>query len=408
MRGSIEVSRRHHWGLLGIALLTAGLIYWLAHARHSPVAVTAPAVAVSTAEVRLSDLAIAITELGAAQAWQAVTIRAQVNGRLLRVAVQEGADVKAGDLIAEIDPAPYKAVLTQAQGALERDKAQLEIARLDLDRYTHLVAEDSIAHQQLDTQQSLVKQLEGTVLIDQGAVAAAQVNLDYCRITSPVTGRVGVRLVDAGNLVATTDSGGIITVNQLVPMAVTFAVPQADFQRLSDASEGFRRALSTQAFSQDSGENLGSGELTVADNHVDPSTATVQMKARFPNTDRKLWPGQFVNVRLTLKVLHGSLSIPNAAVIHGPQQTFVYVVGPDHRAAVRPVTVVMVQDADAVIAAGLSPGDSVITDGQMSLRPGSEVIVHAPPVREPLAASPPSAAAAPAAAAPAVARGTTP
>ena len=373
----MKVPRSRHWGLLAVALVAMGLIYWLARGRHTPGSATAdPAIAVTTAQARLSDVAIAITELGAAQAWQGVTIRTQVNGRLQRVAVQEGAEVKAGDLIAEIDPAPYKAILTQAQGALERDKAQLDIARIDLDRYTHLVAEDSIAHQQLDNQQALVKQLEGTVMIDQGAVAAAQVNLDYCRISSPVTGRVGVRLVDAGNLVATTDSGGIITINQLVPMAVTFSVPQADFQRLSDVSEGFRHPLAAEAFSQDTAAPLGSGELTVADNHVDPATGTVQMKARFPNPDRKLWPGQFVNVRLTLKVLPGALIIPSGAVNRGPQQTFVYVVGPDHIAQVRPITVTLIQDATAIVGSGLRPGENVVTDGQMSLRPGLSVVVR--------------------------------
>jgi len=387
--------RRLHWGLLAVLAVLIALIYWLAAGRRKEVhEVAAPAVAVAVVRARLADVPIALTELGAAQAWQAVTIRAQVNGRLQRVAVQEGSEVKEGDLIAEIDPAPYKAMLTQAQGALERDKAQLEIARLYEGRYADLMKEDSIAQQQLDNQRALVKQLEGTVLIDQGAVASAQVNLDYCRINSPVTGRVGVRLVDAGNLVSTTDIGGIITINQLAPMAVTFSVPEADFQRLSDASEGFRRPLVTQAFSQDSGVALGSGELTVADNHVDSSTATVEMKARFPNTDRKLWPGQFVNVRLTLNVLPGSLIIPYTAVVHGPDQTFTYVVGSDLKAEVRPIKVTLVQEQNAVIAAGLAPGERVVTDGQMLLRPGSSVVMHdltdvEPPLATPSVATPP-------------------
>jgi membrane fusion protein, multidrug efflux system len=377
--------KRHHWGMLAVALAAIGLIYWLTK-RHSVGAATAELpVAVSVAQVRLADVSISITELGAAQAWQGVTIRTQVNGRLERVVVQEGADVKAGDLIAEIDPAPYKAVLTQAQGALARDQAQLGMARLDLVRYTNLAAEDSIAQQQVDTQKALVKELQGTVLIDEGAVASAQVNLNYCTIRSPATGRVGVRLVDAGNLVATTDSGGIITINQLVPMAVIFSVPQADLQRVSDASNGFRLSLATEALSEDTNETLGSGEVSIADNHVDPSTGTVQMKARFPNLDRKLWPGQLVNVRLMLKTLHGATIIPSAAINRGPQQTFVYLVGPDHRAVVRPVTVTLVQDSNAIIASGLHIGDIVVTDGQMSLRPGLTVIVSK-------TAAPPSAA----------------
>lgn len=323
-----------------------------------------------------SDVPVSIQAIGAAQAWQSVTIRAQVNGRLQRVPVTEGAEVKQGDLIAEIDPAPYQAMLMQAEGALKRDQAQLELARLDLSRYRQLEAQNSISAQQVDTEQALVKQLEGTVLIDQGAVASAQVNLAYCRISSPVTGRVGVRLVDPGNLVATTDTGGIIVINQLEPIAVTFSVPQADFQRLVAASSSFQRPLTTQAFSQDSGAPLESGELRIADNHVDASSGTVQLKARFANAARKLWPGQFVNVRLTLSVLRAALTIPKSAINRGPDFTYAYVIGADKRVSMRPITVELIQDADAVITAGLRVGETVVTDGQMSLKPGSLVSVR--------------------------------
>jgi multidrug efflux system membrane fusion protein len=384
----MKAAEHRRWGLLAVLVVIIGLVYWLSTRHHGLPAKPDLPVSVSTARVTRSDVVIAITELGAAQAWQGVTIRAQVNGRLQRVPAQEGADVKAGDLIAEIDPAPYQAVLMQAQGALDRDKAQLEIARLDLTRYSNLVAEDSIAAQQLDSQKSLVKQLQGTVLIDEGAVAAARVNLDYCKIRSPVTGRVGVRLVDAGNLVSTVDTGGIITINQLVPMAVTFSVPQAELQRVSDASIGFSHALTTQAFSQDSGEPLGSGEVSIADNHVDSATGTVQMKARFSNVDRKLWPGQFVNVRLRLSVLPGSLTVPAAAISRGSGNTYVYVVGADAKVQVRTVTVKLIQDANAIIAAGLTAGETVVTDGQMALRPGISVLARdaaaAPPGAPPL------------------------
>jgi multidrug efflux system membrane fusion protein len=362
---------------LVVAAAVVGLCVWLAVGREtSPAAAVTPPVSVSTARVAYTDVPVAVTALGAAQAWQGVVIRAQVNGRLQRVSVQEGAEVKAGDLIAEIDPAPYQALLLQAQGALERDRAQLRLDRLMLKRYKRLAAQNSIALEQVDTEQALVEALEGTVLADQGAVDLAQVNLNYCRITSPVAGRVGVRLIDAGNLVSTTDTGGIVTINQLEPIAVTFSVPQGDFQRLLEASDGFRRALRTQAFSQDTGALLGSGELTVADNHVDDSSGTVALKARFANEDRKLWPGQFVNVRLTLRVLHHALTIPNAAVNHGPDQMFAYVVGADHRVRVSPISVTEVQGAQAIIGTGLQPGEAVVTDGQVSLKPGSAVIVR--------------------------------
>jgi multidrug efflux system membrane fusion protein len=368
--------RRHHLGLLAAAAVAGGLIYWLAAGHRGPMAPEPPAaVAVATALVTRGDVPVAITELGAAQSWQAVTIRAQVSGRLQQVAVQEGSDVRAGDLIALIDPAPYQAVLLQAQGTLRRDQAQLSIAKLDLDRYGQLTAQNLISRQQIDAQRALVEELSGTVLSDEGAVDAAQVNLGYCRISSPVTGRVGVRLLDAGNLVSAADTGGIITINQLVPIAVTFSVPQADFQRLSEASDAFRRPLSVQATSQDTGALIATGELVVADNHVDAASGTVALKARFENTERRIWPGQFVNVRVLLRVIPAAITIPLAAVNRGPGQSFAYVVGADHTALMRPITVDSVQGRIAVIGSGLQPGERVVVDGQMSLKPGMPVIV---------------------------------
>lgn len=377
MNNTTAAPRKARWAWISFAVLALTGSFWLLLRQRGPSPITPLPVSVSASRVVLSDVPVSIQAIGAAQAWQSVTIRAQVNGRLQRVPVQEGAEVKQGDLIAEIDPAPYQAMLMQAQGALKRDQAQLELARLDLSRYRQLEAQNSISAQQVDTEQALVRQLEGTVLIDQGAVASAQVNLAYCRITSPVTGRVGVRLVDPGNLVAATDAGGIIIINQLEPIAVTFSVPQADFQRLVAVSGFFQRALATQALSQDSGAPLGSGQLSIADNHVDPSSGTVQLKARFANAERKLWPGQFVNVRLTLNVLHSVLTIPKSAINRGPEFTYAYVIGADKRVTVRPITVELIQDSDAVIRAGLRAGESVVTDGQMSLKPGSLVSVRA-------------------------------
>ena len=268
--------------------------------------------------------------------------------------------------------------MLQAQGALKRDEALLDAARVDLARYKGLAAQDSIAKQQVDTQAALVKQDEGLVLIDQGLLRGAQVNLKHTRIASPIDGRVGVRLVDPGNIIATTDTLGILSVNQISPMAVTFTVPEGDFQRLVAASGGFARPLMTQAYSQDTGELLDTGELSIADNHVDPATGTVQMKARFDNGARRLWPGQFLNVRLTLQVMGRVLTVPAAAVNQGPKGTFVYVVGGDDKAAVRPVTVSATERGVAAIGRGLQDGEIVVTDGQMSLAPGSKVQVHGP------------------------------
>jgi len=365
--------KRFRWGFLVVGLVLVGLIVWLVYgnkkqSRSNP----SPAIAVTTTQASLRDFPIVVTALGAAQAWQGVTIHAQVNGRLLSVPVKEGSEVKKGQLLAEIDPAPYKAVLLQTQGAERRDEASLDQARLDLKRYQTLLAQNSIASQQVDTQGALVKQLEGTVMVDKGAVAAAQVNVNYTRISSPVDGRVGVRLVDAGNIVSTTDTSGIIIVNEVSPIAVTFTVPQGDFQRLADLSNGFSKPLNTQALSQETGAVLSSGQLSIADNRVDPNTGTVQMKARFQNADRKLWPGQFVNVRLTVQTLQHAITVPATAVNQGPNGPFVFVVN-NNQARMQPVKVVTTQDFTAVIQDGLKAGDTVVTDGQLSLRPGSKV-----------------------------------
>jgi multidrug efflux system membrane fusion protein len=373
--------RRFRWGFLVVGAILVGMIAWLVYGNKKPARTNPPqTVAVTTTKAAMRDFPVVVTALGAAQAWQGVTIRAQVNGRLLNVPVKEGAEVKKGQLLAEIDPAPYKATLMVAEGALRRDEAALEQARIDLQRYQTLLAQNSIAKQQADTQAALVKQLEGTVMVDKGQVAAAQVNVNYTRILSPVDGRVGVRLVDAGNVVSTQDTGGIIIVNEVSPIAVTFTVPQGDFQRLAALSNGFSKPLTTTALSQETGAQLGTGELVVADNRVDPNTGTVQMKAKFLNADRKLWPGQFVNVRMTVQTLQHAVTVPAAAVNQGPNGPFVFVVnheGADDRARMQPVKVVTTQDFTAVIQEGVKPGDMVVTDGQLSLRPGSKVRMRA-------------------------------
>ena len=368
--------KRFRSGFVVLGVLAIALALWAIFGPHKAhTARKTPAVPVSTAKVAVQDVPISITALGAAQAWRDVLIRAQVSGKLLSVAFREGSDVRQGQLLAEIDPAPFRAVLLQAEGALRRDTALLDAAKIELGRDRTLLAQDSIAAQTVDTQAALVKQDEGLVLIDQGQVDAARINLGYCRITAPVAGRVGVRLVDPGNLVSTTDTMGLAIVNQITPMAVTFTVPQGDFQRLSDVSDGFRRPLATQALSQETGALLDSGELSIADNHVDSATGTVTLKARFPNATRRLWPGQFVNVQLTLQTLQHALTIPAAAVNQGPRGAFAYVVGAGRKVSARPIAVAATQNGVAVIRSGLSAGETVVTDGQMSLAAGMTVSV---------------------------------
>jgi multidrug efflux system membrane fusion protein len=365
--------------------LLVALLAWLFLINRKPAAKPAPpGVPVTLAKATVRDFPLTITSLGAAQAWQSVTINPQVSGRLTYVA-NEGDYVKAGALLVKIDCAPYQAALKQAEGNLKRDQAVLAGARTDLARYETLVSQNSIAKQTADDEAATVKQDEGTVLADQGAVDSASVNVRFCGIPSPVAGRVGVRLVDPGNIVSAGMTTGIITVVQIQPIAVTFDLPQRSFQSLKQASANFTQPLATEAFSQDNGQYLGSGELQVADNHVDPTTGTVEMKAKFPNAASLLWPGQFINVKLTLQVLPRVTTIPSAAVNQGPDGAYAYVVGPNSKVEQRPINVLATQDDLAVIKSGVAPGETVVTDGQMSLKPGLAVVAGGAPSKKPAA-----------------------
>jgi len=379
----MEQRRRLSKWFAVLGVVVVALVVWAALMATKPAKQQhQPPVPVTVATATVEDIPVTVSALGAAQAWQAVTITAQASGRLTYVA-QEGADVRAGELLAQIDPSLYQANLAQAQGALTRDQAMLADSRAVLARYQALLAQDSISRQQADSQAALVHQQEGLVAIDRGAVQAAQVNLGYCRIISPVSGRVGVRLIDPGNVVQATGTAGIISVNQIEPIAVTFTVPQGDFQRLSNASGAFSRPLTTIAISPETGQVLGTGELTIADNHVDQSTGTVALKARFPNPSRDLWPGQFVQVKLQLQTLPQAVVIPAAAVNQGPNGAYAYVVGADGKAHMRPLTVTLIQDTVAVIQSGVKPGEKVVSDGQMLLRPESQVAVRSRPAAAP-------------------------
>jgi len=367
---------RPRWGFAILGMLALALGGWaVLKPKSSHKDQGLPPVPVAVAQAAYRDVPISIDAIGAAQAWRGVTIRAQVNGKLLTVNFKEGAEVKAGQLLAEIDPAPYRAQLLQAEGALKRDQAMLASAKLDLGRFQQLGSQDSIAARQIDTQIAQVKQDEGLVEIDQGQVDAARVNLGWCRITSPLAGRMGVRLVDPGNLVSTSDTGGIATVNEISPIGVIFTVPQGDFQRVMEASSQFRRPMEVQALSQETGQLLGVGQISIADNHVDSSSGTVQLKARFENGDHRLWPGQLLNVRLTLHTLAHALTAPTAAITQGPNGPLIYVVK-DGKAQARAVKVASAQGGVAIIQSGLSEGETVVTDGQMSLAPGVRVLVH--------------------------------
>ena len=394
--------RRRLWTFVALGILAAAIAAWAIF--HKPADKKPPphAVPVTAVKAQTQDFQLAITALGAAQAWTSDTIFAQVSGKLIRVNFTEGSDVKAGQVLAEVDPRPYQAVLTQAEGTLKRDEAALAGAKRDLERYQHLQAEGGASRQLLEDEMATVGQDEGTVQLDRGQVAAARLNVEFCRIVSPVSGRAGVRLVDPGNLVSASGSvssvastasttssastssssnSGIVVINQIEPIAVTFSVPQGQFQRLIAASDGFRKPLPVQALSQETGDVLDTGTLSIADNRIDQATGTVELKARFENGPKHLWPGQFVNVSLGVQQLSNAIVVPLAAVNRGPKGQYVFVVGADHKAVMRPVVVLAVQGTSAVIKSGVNAGDTVVLDGQMVLNNGSlvRVIQQQPP-----------------------------
>jgi multidrug efflux system membrane fusion protein len=357
-------------------LAVLGIVIYLvvrSHASEKPGAAAAPprVVPVTTATVEKREVPVWLEGLGTVSAFQQVTARPQVDGRLDKVFFKEGQQVKKGDLLAQIDPRPFLVQLHQAEGALARDRATLSSGKRNLDRYQALVNEKLIAQQQLDDQVGLVGQSEGAVQVDQAAVESARLNLDYARIQAPIDGIVGVRLVDPGNLVRATDPTGVVTITQLDPAAVFFTLPQDDLPRLSAALA--RGEVRVEAYSRDGLQRLGQGKLAVVDNQINQATSTLRLKAILPNPTRSLWPNQFVKMRLLLDTEHGALVVPAAAIQRGPQGVFVYVAGTDDKAALRPVEVGLITGEIAIVKKGVEVGELVVVEGQSQLRPGTPV-----------------------------------
>lgn len=339
-------------------------------------------VPVAVATARRRDVPIFLDGLGSVTAIKTVAVRAQVDGRLDQVFFQEGKPVRRGEVLAQIDPRPFLTQLHQAQGALARDEAQLAANRRNLERYEDLARRKLIAQQQADDQRALVGQGEGALRVDRAAVEAAQLNLDYARIVSPIDGVAGIRSVDPGNLVHASDPTGIVVLTQLDPIAVLFTLPQDVLPQVAQHQD--EGPLEVQILSRDGASELGRGKLEVIDNVINATTATLRFKAVLPNPKRALWPNQFVKARLMLTVQKDALVVPAPALQRGPEGTFVYVVGADQTAQARLVTVGLLQGDDALIAKGLEAGDRVVTEGQSQLRPGSKVAPRSagPPGRE--------------------------
>ena len=378
-----------------IGALVGGCV-WLFRSR-AKAAATAAATAASaatnrtipvlTAEVVQRDVPVWLEGLGNVSAFYTVTVKTQVDGRIDRVLFKEGQSVKKGDVLVQIDPRPFAIQLESAQAAMGRDQANLKNARVNLERYKTLTAQQLIAAQQMTDQQATVDQLDAQIRADQAQINSARLNLDYARITSPIDGVTGVRLVDPGNVVHASDQTGLVIVTQLDPIAVLFTLPEDDLAAINLAKG--QGPPTVEALSRDGDKPLGRGKLAVIDNAINLQTATVRLKAVFDNPQQTLWPNQFVKARLELTTRRNAVVIPAAAVQYGPQGTFVYAVVPDGTAAVKPVVVEATQGEIAVIASGLSVGAQVVVDGQAQLRPGARVAAKpVPPARGATASAP--------------------
>jgi membrane fusion protein, multidrug efflux system len=345
-------------------------------------------VPVGVALVEKGDMPVTLTQLGTVTPLATVTVKTQISGYLVQVAFKEGQMVNKGDFLAQIDPRPYQVALEQAQAQLGKDQALLKNAQVDLQRYNTLVSQNSIAKQTRDTQVSLVAQDEATLKADQAQIDAQKLNLTYCRIVSPVTGRVGLRQVDAGNYVQNSDPNGIVVVTQLQPISVIFTLPE---DNLPEVMKRVRAGatLPVTAYDRAGSTELAQGKLDTVDNQIDTTTGTVKLRAIFDNEQQTLFPNQFVNVKLLVNTLHDADILPNSAIQRGAPGTFVYVVKPEHTVAVQKVKLGPTDGQQIAILSGLEPGENVVIDGADRLRDGAKVTIASPQPAASAAEGPP-------------------
>lgn len=370
---------RHHYGvwIVLIVLIIIGVVVYRMHvsaASSKGKDAGTSTISVGVTDVRKRDVPYYLTGLGTVTAFNTVTVHTRVDGQIMQVHFREGQFVHKGDVLIEIDPRPYQVALEQAEGQLAKDVASQNDAKVDLGRYQQLWQEGVIARQQLDTQQATVGQYDGAIKSDQAAIDNQKLQLTYCRITSPIDGRVGLRLVDPGNIVHATDANGMIVITQVQPIAVIFTLPEDVLPQVVAQMKG--RQLTVEAYSRDNDAKIAQGALLTIDNQIDPTTGTIKLKAQFDNRDLSLWPNQFVNARLLLSVRQNATVIPTAAIQSGAQGPFVYVVGSAKKAEVRPIQVDFAEGNISVIRQGLKPGEQIVVDGADKLQADAAVTPH--------------------------------
>jgi membrane fusion protein, multidrug efflux system len=364
---------RRWWLWVGGAVLCAGVYGWFLHGGTNQSVMKAPSVPVAASLVRKGNLDVYLNQIGTVTPFATVTLKSRIAGQITKIDFREGQLVKAGDLLVNIDPSPYEAQLAQYEGQLARDQATLANAKVTLDRYRYLYKTGIIASQDSDNQEALYRQALGTVQNDQGMIAGVRVNLGYCRITSPIQGRVGLRQVDVGNYVVSTQN--LVVVTQLQPISVVFSIPEDDIPEVvSDMRDGHQ--VPVVAWNRDFSKKIGTGSLLTFDNEVDENTGTVKLRAQFPNPDYALFPDAFVNATMPVKTIENALLVPTAAIQSGAQQSFVYIVQPNNTVAQRQVTVGPAQGDLTAITKGVSVGEKVVTDGLDKLQPGTKVVVQ--------------------------------
>jgi len=361
-------------GMVAIALVAAGGAWF---ADRTPAAAegpppAAPAVPVTSGTVKAEDVQILRTGIGAVQAFNTVTIHVRVDGQLDKVAFTEGQEVKAGDVLAQIDPHPYQAVLAQAVASKAKDEALLANAKRDLARDEGLIGKQFVSQQTLDTQRALVDQDTAQVAVDQAAIDSAKVNLNYTTITSPLDGLTGIRLVDQGNIVHATDTTGLVVITQTHPISVIFTLPENLLDAINQARAG-AQPLTVYAYSSDDTTKLAEGKLLLIDNQIDQTTGTVKLKATFDNPNNVLWPGEFVTAHLLIGTRKGGLTVPTQSVQRGPNGTFVWVIKPDNTAEMRDIKTSQVNGNTTLVDKGLTAGETIVVDGQYKVKVGIKV-----------------------------------